>query len=594
MQPKFSIVLIARNEAKKLPHLIESLKEFKDRGGEVVLVDTGSSDGTAQLARDLGCKVEEVGDRFRITIDAETADAINKEFIVEGEGKIVKEGMSMFDYSSARNFAATLASNDMIATPDCDEVYTKFDIDAINKAIEEGVGQIEYNFVFSHDDLGNDLIKFMHSKFYDRSKMKWTGIIHEVLVGAVTRQFFGEDKIKLEHWQNVETNRDHYLTGLAYSCFKDPENDRNAHYFGRELMYKWFPRSAIKMFERHIAMNKWPAEQAQSYIHIGDIHTNLNEFPEAVAAYAKAFDIDGTRREPLMRLAEHYYKLGKADQVIAYAAAALQIKGSGFYADYQPYYEQLPHELLYWALWQKDEPKASHQHFDICMSYQPFNPKYLADYHWYYKLPKVSIIIPTIGRPEGLDRVLKSIDALNWPKEQLEVMIIEDEPRLGVPKRLKEGVEKATGDWIVYASNDIEFTPDSLIIAFITAMHNTKYFMAFNTGEVSADEGNICEHFMIHKKLLPKLGGEIFDTEFNHVGVDNLLWAKLKKINQAMRCARAVVHHYHFSRTGEKMDDVYKLAWNDESVRKDRELLTQKLEAINNNNAGYNKEKPNG
>jgi len=38
---RFSIVLISKNEEKTLPHLFKSIKEFKDKGGEVIVLDTG-------------------------------------------------------------------------------------------------------------------------------------------------------------------------------------------------------------------------------------------------------------------------------------------------------------------------------------------------------------------------------------------------------------------------------------------------------------------------------------------------------------------------------------------------------------------------
>jgi len=63
--------------------------------------------------------------------------------------------------------------------PDSDEVLTSFDLDKLNKVIENGAEQLEYNFVFSHDQYKNEAIKFLHSKFYDRRKLKWTGRIHE-------------------------------------------------------------------------------------------------------------------------------------------------------------------------------------------------------------------------------------------------------------------------------------------------------------------------------------------------------------------------------------------------------------------------------
>lgn len=584
MKPKFTVALIARNESKTLPRLVESLKEFQSRGGEIVLLDTGSTDGTADIARGLGCKVTEVGDKFRRVITEDEALHINVAFAKKGDENIVAAGDSLFDYSAARNYVATLAENDMLATPDCDEIYTKLDLDAINKAIDEGVQQLEYNFVFSHDEAGNDLIKFQHSKFYDRRKLEWTGVIHEVLTTKaqgeeIFRRFFEESHIKLEHWQNPETNRGHYLKGLALSVYEDPSNDRNLHYFARELMYTGRFYSALEVFQKHIDMGKWPAERSQSQIHMGECYLYLGDPQKAVHSFIDAFDTLPTRREPLIKIAEYYRNVGSVDHVIAYTAAALQIPGDNFYANFQPYYEDVPHALMYWALWEKGEYNASKRHFDQCLAYHPFRSEYLRDFRHYYELPKISIVIPTLRSSENLNRTLESIKRLNYPQDKLEVITIVDEPRIGVPKRLKEGVEKSTGDWVVYAADDMEFEPDCLIAAFKQALDNRKYFMAFHDGEVSPDEGNICTHFMIHKKLIEKIG-EVFDTEFHHVGVDNLLWAKMKKMNQAMHCNRAKIIHRHFSKTGE-MDDVHKIAWHEERVKADRELLAKKLEELN-------------
>jgi len=604
MKPKFSVVLIARNESKTLPRLVGSLAEFKNRGGEIILVDTGSTDDTAEIARGLGCKVTEVGNKFRRVITQDEADRINMDFIASGEADIVKAGDSLFDYSSARNFAATLASNDMVAMPDCDEIYTKLEIDQLDERINSGVEQIEYNFVFSHDAEGGELVKFMHSKFYNRTVLRWTGIIHEVLVSTIEmaptrRCFLEESTIKLEHFQNHETNRGHYLKGLALSVLLDPSNDRNLHYFGRELMYVGHFKSAIQILEKHVALNKWAPEKSQSQIHIGECYMMTGDSQKAIHSYIDAFDTCPTRREPLMKIAEYYRRYGSADHVLSYVAAALQIPGDNFYANFQPYYENVPHELMYWALWEKGEYNASKRHFDHCLAYQPFNSKYLQDYRNYYQLPTMSIIAPIKGRPEGTKRMLESIKNLNYPQDKIEVVLVYDGEEapiyetgdnfkvvgqvetIGVPKSLKFGVEVSTGDWIVYAANDMEFEPDCLMAALKQAMDNNKFFMAFHEGPVGEDEGNIATHFMIHRKLLDKINGEIFDTEFHHVGVDNFLWAQMKKLNQAMHCNRAKITHYHFGLEG-NLDEVNKIGWSEENVKHDRELLNKKLSALNN------------
>lgn len=578
----FSVVLIARNEEKTLPRLIGSLQEFQAKGGEIILVDTGSTDRTAEVARELGCKVTEVGTRFIVEISDDMAKTINDHFVVEGEAPIVLPGDLLFDYASARNFAANLASNDMIATPDCDEVYTKLNLITIQDLIAvQGYEQLEYNFVFAHNPDGSEAVKFLHSKFYNRRKLHWEGIIHEVLVGDAKRIALDEGTIKLEHWQNPETNRSGYLRGLALDCVMHPEKDRNAHYLGRELMYTGRFISAIRQLERHIAMKKWPTEAAQSMLHIGECYEYLGDQENAISWYVKSFDLEPGRREPLMKLAELYFKRGSRQHVLAYANAALTIPESNFYANYQPYYEELPHELLYWALWEIDRG-ASKSHFDACLGYKPLHQKYLHDMRWYYSLPKVSIVIPTMNtRPEGMERVLASIKALDYPEELIETIVVEDTPRQGVSKRLNEGAAKATGDWIVYGSDDIEFQPLSIATAVKIANDNTKQFIAFNTGPVAPDEGNICEHFMIRKEMVAALNGKIFDEDFHHVGVDNLLWAKMRRLNQAMRADKAIIIHHHFSKGG-AMDATYEIGWNPGNVAEDRALLDRKLAELQN------------
>lgn len=391
----FSVCLIARNEAETLPRMVASLKEFQDRGGEVLVLDTGSTDNTVQVAESLGCKVEAVGDKFRIFIDKDLADKINEKFVIEGEAPVVKEGDSLFDFASARNYIAEFASNDVIATPDCDEIYTKLDLDKLNEVIAGGAEQLEYEFVFSHDDLGNPVVKFRHCKFYNRKKLKWVGIIHEVLAGQANMVYLGEDIIKLEHYQNEKTNRSGYLKGLAVDCYKNPDNDRNSHYFAREMMYLGRYRSAIKEFKNHIAMNRWPTEAAQSMMFIGDCYNHLGDYDEMLKWYGMSIAKE-VRREPLMHMAEYYFSKGMYSQVVAYCEAALTVKQLPFYSNHQPYYEDIPHALLYVSYWWLGDREKSKEHWEKALAFCPTHPKYLADGKFYNLPAKLDIYTENI------------------------------------------------------------------------------------------------------------------------------------------------------------------------------------------------------
>lgn len=984
-KPKFSVALIAKNEALTLPRLVGSLKEFQERGGDIWVLDTGSTDDTIKVAESLGCKVAAVGDKFKINIDEDLANKINSKFVVDGEAPVVTAGESLFDFASARNYIANFPDCDMIATPDCDEIYTKFDIDKLDEVITKGSEQLEYEFVFSHDGNGNPLIKFRHCKFYNRTKLKWVGIIHEVLKGSANRIYLGESIIKLEHYQNEKTNRTGYLKGLAVDCYNNPDNDRNSHYFAREMMYGGRTKSAIKEFLNHISMGGWGTEAAQSMLHIGDCYKTLDDLDEMLKWYLKSIEKEA-RREPFMRIAEYYYSKNMPAQTVAFAEAALSITQLPFYSNYQPYYENIPHELLYISYWQLGNKEKSKEHYQKALAWKPNHPKYLDDakfyqekiqskisviipykdkakmteecvksllantpnlgeiiliddhstekwtaisdkvkyylnkgdllteawnygaslakydyicwcnndiifthgwekpliaaldndtwvvspYHtpgkdlpadfpvgkdrktnmdgnrtglpflgscfmmekknwlkvgpiderlrlwcgdnyihesvvhdfgrqvkeipesyihhfggqsvdkgslseiiesdmeifdqiytergwgkrtkhpevsWtreiidlrlklplkditkmrvlnigigdmqsavakqlvnikfgYLKMvdvyqpyidnakqldwlanevefelkdgkakynwndydlvmifdvlehiekeesirivneiqaagvkllvfgpledeprnnnfgvesqdhisfwteqdfidlglkttllknfhyedgvswdalwadnysedkPKISFVIPTLGREEGLKRCLDSISALNYPKHKIEVIVKQDsfEDRVGVPKLVKQGVEESTGDWVVFASNDTEFTPESINEALAVGQDG---YVAFNTGEVYEDEGNINEHFMIRKDIIEKIG-EVFDTDFWHAGCDNLLLAKMRKLGIFIRADKAVVNHFHFSK-GAEMDKIYDLGWS--HIEDDRALLAKKL-----------------
>lgn len=193
--------------------------------------------------------------------------------------------------------------------------------------------------------------------------------------------------------------------------------------------------------------------------------------------------------------------------------------------------------------------------------------------------PLITFVLPTIGRRDGVNRCVQSINKLSYPEDKKELIIIEDQPRMGVAKRLKQGVKVSKGEYIVYAANDMEFEPDCIV----SSLEHEEALIAFNCGPVIPDEGNICEHFIFRKSFLPQIGGEIFDTDFHHVGVDNLLWEKCKKLNQATWCENAKVKHHHYTRTGEEMDKYYKMAWDISSVREDRELLIKKIKELGTN-----------
>jgi len=208
------------------------------------------------------------------------------------------------------------------------------------------------------------------------------------------------------------------------------------------------------------------------------------------------------------------------------------------------------------------------------------------DFVIYQSFPKISIIIPHLSeidgkkllhREEGLKRCIDSIKKQTYDQSLLEIIVHDG---LGtVPEKVEQCLKRSTGEFIVFAANDMEFAADAIELAWKDSVEHDVSLVAFNGGSLLRDEGNICEHFLIRKDFVTQLeSGQIFSTDFHHVGCDNWLWAQAKKMNQSYRSERAKMVHHHFSKTGNPQDDVYKKGWA--NLSKDRDTLKRKLDIL--------------
>jgi glycosyltransferase involved in cell wall biosynthesis len=146
-----SVVIIAKNEEQDLPEALESVK-FAD---EVIVVNDGSTDKTAEVAKKSGAKV------FERQLDS---------------------------YATQRNFGAEQATNDWILSLDADERVTPKLTESIKSAISsdkfDGYFIGYRNNMFGHWMRWGELAGEKHLRLYRRSAMRWERPVHEVLVGS--------------------------------------------------------------------------------------------------------------------------------------------------------------------------------------------------------------------------------------------------------------------------------------------------------------------------------------------------------------------------------------------------------------------------
>jgi len=141
--------MIVKNEEKQLQACLNSIKDFAD---EIIIVDTGSSDRTKEIAKKFTNKI----------YDFKWKD----------------------DFSLARNFSFEKASKEYIYVADADEIVDKdnlkklmdlkrsldSDIEIVNMKY---INRSEYGIEYDYDD-------DIRAKLFKRiRKFKWMGVVHE-------------------------------------------------------------------------------------------------------------------------------------------------------------------------------------------------------------------------------------------------------------------------------------------------------------------------------------------------------------------------------------------------------------------------------
>ena len=231
----FSIVsvFITKNEADNLPRLMKSLEGFADR---VVIVDTGSTDNTVELAKELGAEVHTMPwpDSF----------------------------------SDARNKAVELANAakaTWIAMFDADEVLEKgrdlrWKLQRVTPHI--GVVSIFHRTKFGH--------KFPRNCIWRPGKAKWMYRFHEHLLPE-TKGIQVVIDHNVDHPDDVGKNHDNdrILEMMRMDAVEHPDAPTRKYYYGRQLYYRK-DAACLDVLKSVYDTSQWPAEAAQAAVFAGN------------------------------------------------------------------------------------------------------------------------------------------------------------------------------------------------------------------------------------------------------------------------------------------------------------------------------------
>lgn len=305
---KVAVYTIAKNEAKFVPRWYESAKD----ADYILIADTGSTDDTVRHAKWLDINV------------------INIE-------------VNPWRFDVARNAALDALPDDIdyCIALDMDEILVPGWREQLEQ-VPAGTTRPRYQYVWSWKDDGTPGLVYGGDKIHARHGYRWKHPVHEVLM---------PQGLEVQHWVDLQIHhhpdhaksRGQYFPLLKLAVEEDPDDDRNAFYYARELFFHNHRDEAIAQFKRHLSLPRatWRPERAASMRYLAKLETDERE-TWLLRAVTEAPD----RREAAIELADFYHLQQRWAECYAFATRALAITDKPLeYLCEEFAWGYLPHDL---------------------------------------------------------------------------------------------------------------------------------------------------------------------------------------------------------------------------------------------------------
>lgn len=277
-----SAVLIVRNEAPRLEACIASIRPHVD---EIVIVDTGSIDGTDRIAERLADKFE------RFTWNE--------------------------DFAEARNFATSLATHPWIFWCDGDDVVQGAEnlrrhAEEMDAKRGDRPSMLMVGYEYQRDAEGRVVQFQTRERLYTpRSAFVWQEPIHEVLCPIAPECMFEKcDDIRVVHsragkvhdvTRNLRILRHHYDSGY--------QSTRSLYYLGLEYGHVGDTGQSIEFLRRYVGMSYYKDEKAFACIELSNLYEKLQDYHLGLDWAWKAMQVREGWFEPYYAAGKAYYYL---------------------------------------------------------------------------------------------------------------------------------------------------------------------------------------------------------------------------------------------------------------------------------------------
>lgn len=287
-----SLCMIVKEEEEVLARCLDSAAEIAD---EVVVVDTGSSDRTKEIAEQYG----------RV-LNFEWCD----------------------DFAAARNYSFAQATKDFILWLDADDIITPEDKGRflqLKQELDETTDVVMLPYHTAFDERGHPSYTYYRERLLRRAAgFQWTGAVHEC-IAPCGKILYADAAVthRKEKMSDSDRNLKIYERILSRGERLDT---RGQFYYARELMTHRRFTQAVSAFEDFLhRADGWVENQIEACRNLADCLLALGNRGQARQALVRSFALDSPRAETCCALAALEMEDGRPEQGRFWYETALRV-----------------------------------------------------------------------------------------------------------------------------------------------------------------------------------------------------------------------------------------------------------------------------
>ncbi len=288
-----SLCMIVKNEERHIARCLDSVAELVD---EIIIVDTGSTDRTVEIASNYTSKI----------------------FSYQWKD----------DFSDARNNSFSKASMDYCMWMDADDILETVERDKFlqlkqSLSAEVDIVMMKYHTLF--DEEGRPSFTYFRERWIRNSaQYRWVGAVHEVIPpnGKVIYSDIAISHKKIGAG-NPNRNLRIYQKMIADGKTLEP---RHQYYYGRELYYHKQYEEAVSVLEQFLCTKEgWIENKIEACSVCAACYLQLGQEQRALDTLLRSMSFDVPRAELCCEIGKYFLEHGNIQNAIYWYETALNL-----------------------------------------------------------------------------------------------------------------------------------------------------------------------------------------------------------------------------------------------------------------------------